>query len=170
MNGISRWVWGSMPPGITKQPAASSIVSPVRFCPIALIVSPSTSTSETNVRSAVTTVPSLMTTDIRTALFLIVEDSVPDNHRAYSVIRSPSRNDRAERRALNATLPQLLGTGSVDALLDTHPTTSAVSSTACMRTCAPAVAHSCLMSSASLWLTPSTQGVKIIEVGATRAI
>src|SRR5271157_4987296 len=48
-------------------------------------------------------------------------------------------------------------------------TISAFSSTACISTLAPAVDHSCLMSSASLWLTPSTQGEKIIEVGATRA-
>ena len=35
-------------------------------------------------------------------------------------------------------------------------------------TLAPAVDHSCLMSSLSLWLTPSTHGVKTIEVGVTR--
>ena len=51
-----------------------------------------------------------------------------------------------------------------------HPITSAFSSTACMSTFVPMVAHSWLMSSASLWLMPSTQGVKIIEVGATRAM
>ena len=50
-----------------------------------------------------------------------------------------------------------------------HPTISAFSSTACISTFAPAVDHSILMSSLSLWLTPSTQGVKIIDVGATRA-
>ena len=48
-------------------------------------------------------------------------------------------------------------------------TISAFSSTACISTLAPAVDHSCLMSSLSLWLTPSTQGVNTIEVGATRA-
>ena len=51
-----------------------------------------------------------------------------------------------------------------------HDTISAFSSTACIRTLAPAVDHSCLMSSVSLWLMPSTQGVKIIEVGAMRAM
>src|SRR5471032_867657 len=50
-----------------------------------------------------------------------------------------------------------------------HATISAFSRTACISTLAPAVAHSCLMSSLSLWLTPSTHGVKIIDVGATRA-
>ena len=49
-------------------------------------------------------------------------------------------------------------------------TTSAFSSTACSSTLAPAVAHSGFMSSASLWLMPSTQGVKTIAAGATRAI
>ena len=49
-------------------------------------------------------------------------------------------------------------------------TISAFSSAACISTLAPAVDHSCLMSSLSLWLTPSTQGVKIIEVGVIRAM
>src|SRR6516165_10497401 len=48
------------------------------------------------------------------------------------------------------------GTGAIGG----HDTISAFSSTACMSTLAPAVDHSCLMSSLSLWLTPSTQGVK----------
>src|SRR5208337_243538 len=51
-----------------------------------------------------------------------------------------------------------------------HDTISAFSNTACINTLAPAVDHSCLMSSVSLWLTPPTHGVKIIEVGATRAM
>src|ERR1700678_3435065 len=46
---------------------------------------------------------------------------------------------------------------------------SAFSSTACISTLAPAVAQSGLMSSLSLWLIPSTQGVNTIDVGATRA-
>ncbi len=50
-----------------------------------------------------------------------------------------------------------------------HDTISAFSKTACISTLAPAVDHSFLMSSLSLWLTPSTQGVNTIEVGATRA-
>ena len=45
MKGMSRWVWGSMPPGMTKQSAASRELSPLRSSPIALMVSPSTSTS-----------------------------------------------------------------------------------------------------------------------------
>jgi Cu(I)/Ag(I) efflux system membrane protein CusA/SilA len=50
------------------------------------------------------------------------------------------------------------------------PTTSAFSSTACSSTSAPAEAHSGVMFSASLWLMPSMQGVKIMAAGATRAI
>ena len=52
---------------------------------------------------------------------------------------------------------------------DRQAAISAFSRTACISTLAPAVDQSCLMSSLSLWLTPSTQGVKIIEVGVTRA-
>ena len=48
-------------------------------------------------------------------------------------------------------------------------TISAFSSTACISTLAPAVDQSCLMSSLSLWLTPSTHGVNTIDVGTTRA-
>ena len=50
-----------------------------------------------------------------------------------------------------------------------YDTISAFSSTACISTLAPAVAQSGLMSSLSLWLIPSTQGVNTIDVGATRA-
>src|ERR1700678_2998003 len=50
-----------------------------------------------------------------------------------------------------------------------HDTISAFSSTACISTLAPAVAQSGLMSSLSLWLIPSTQGVNTIDVGAARA-
>ena len=48
-------------------------------------------------------------------------------------------------------------------------TSSAFSNTACINTLVPILAHASEISSASLWLMPSTQGVKIIEVGATRA-
>jgi hypothetical protein len=47
MNASSRWVCGSMPPGMMKQPSASITLSPVRPVPIALMLSPSIKTSET---------------------------------------------------------------------------------------------------------------------------
>ena len=61
MNGISRWVCGSIPPGITKQPVASSTLSPDRPLPMATIFPSSILTSDSYVRSAVTIVPPLMT-------------------------------------------------------------------------------------------------------------
>ena len=45
MNGISRWVWGSIPPGITMHPEASSTSSPERSGPISTIRPPSINTS-----------------------------------------------------------------------------------------------------------------------------
>src|SRR5947209_4549536 len=55
-----------------------------------------------------------------------------------------------------------------------HPrqdaTISALSSAACKSTLTPALAHSGKIVSVSLWLMPSTHGVKIIAVGATRAM
>src|SRR6185437_12140815 len=50
---------------------------------------------------------------------------------------------------------------------DSHSTISAVSSTARSSTSAPAVAHSLEMFSASLWLSPSTQGHITMVEGAT---
>ena len=50
-----------------------------------------------------------------------------------------------------------------------HSTISAVSTTAWNSTSAPAVAHSIEMSSASLWLRPSTQGHMIMVEGANHA-
>ena len=76
------------------------------------------------------------------------------------------RHDRSalDHQSTSVLLPWLLR------MTPDQATISAFSSTACISTCVPALAHSGLMSSASLWLTPSTQGVKIIEVGATRAM
>src|SRR5262245_40615308 len=59
------WVWTSMPPGITYLPLASSSSSaampaPVRFAPIAAMVSPSMRTSAEVEPSAVTMVPLVM--------------------------------------------------------------------------------------------------------------
>src|SRR5690554_1269807 len=51
-----------------------------------------------------------------------------------------------------------------------HSTISAVSSTAWNSTSAPAAAHSREMSSASLWLNPSTHGHMIMVDGATRLV
>ncbi len=48
-----------------------------------------------------------------------------------------------------------------------HSTTSAVISTACNNTSAPAAAQSRLIASSSLWLSPPAQGHMIIAVGAT---
>lgn len=48
-----------------------------------------------------------------------------------------------------------------------HFTTSAVISTACNSTSAPAAAQSRLIASSSLWLSPPAQGHMIIAVGAT---
>ncbi len=45
----------------------------------------------------------------------------------------------------------------------------ALRNTARNNTSAPAAAHSGVIASASLWLSPSTHGTKIIPVGATRA-
>src|ERR1700742_2904402 len=66
-NGISMWVWTSMPPGMTYRPAASRTRSAVPAresvwagSSRAAIVSPSTRASAGNVPVAVTTVPPRM--------------------------------------------------------------------------------------------------------------
>lgn len=99
--------------------------------------------------------------------------------RAIPVRKAPASRAgmAATRTAMTTSGDDGQGTLAASALTQTrthgtlaHPSTSAFSSTACISTLAPAVAQSGLMSSASLWLIPSTQGVKIIEVGATRAM
>ena len=72
----------------------------------------------------------------------------------------------------HSTLPNFCSRAQTcrrSAAADRYETISAFSSTACISTLAPAVAQSGLMSSLSLWLIPSTQGVNTIDVGATRA-
>ena len=55
-------------------------------------------------------------------------------------------------------------------LAPNYSTISAVSTTACISTSVPAVAHSFEISSASLCYSPSTQGHITMAVGATRLI
>src|SRR5450432_2891786 len=60
MNGSSMWVCGSMPPGMTSAPPASTTVAPAGACrsgPTARIKPPSHSTSALMLLSALTTVP-----------------------------------------------------------------------------------------------------------------
>src|SRR3990167_8567861 len=60
MNGSCMWVCGSMPPGMTYWPPASTTVAPagaVRFSPTATIVPSWVNTSARKARSALTTVP-----------------------------------------------------------------------------------------------------------------
>jgi hypothetical protein len=64
MKGISRWVCGSMPPGMTKHPAASITSVPERPVPIALMLSPSMRISDLKLRSAATMSPPLIKRDI----------------------------------------------------------------------------------------------------------
>jgi len=73
--------------------------------------------------------------------------------------------------ALRATLsPRGRGETEPRFTLSAHSTISAVSATAWNSTSAPAAAQSLLMSSASLWLSPSTQGHMIMTEGPTRCI
>jgi hypothetical protein len=63
MKSSSIWVWGSMPPGMTRAPPASTISAPAGASspsPTATMRSPSTSTSARRLRSAFTTVPPRM--------------------------------------------------------------------------------------------------------------
>jgi len=60
MNGSCMWVCGSMPPGITYWPPASTTVAPdgaLRFSPTAVMVPLWVMTSAKKARSALTTVP-----------------------------------------------------------------------------------------------------------------
>jgi len=67
MKGNSIWVWGSMPPGITSWPVASitsASAGAPETSPTALIRPSSHQTSPGKLRSAVTMVPFLMTSDM----------------------------------------------------------------------------------------------------------
>src|SRR5689334_20425112 len=71
MNGSCMCVCGSMPPGITYSPPASTtskLPGAERSGPIAAILPSAHSTSARKVWSAVTTVPPLINTDIATSL------------------------------------------------------------------------------------------------------
>src|SRR4029077_12184898 len=76
--GISRWVGGSSPPGMTKHPEASMTSVPERPVPIALMLSPSMRISDLKLRSAATMSPPLIKRDI----------ILPQQHPAAS-FRSP---------------------------------------------------------------------------------
>jgi hypothetical protein len=80
-------------------------------------------------------------------------------------IAEPVLNVRASFAQSAGALNRLCG-----ALAVTHPTISAVSTTARSSTSVPAAAQSLVISSASLCESPSTQGHMIIAVGATRLI
>lgn len=85
--------------------------------------------------------------------------------------------DAAQTHPLRATVPPNGDPNVCELPVNTRPpgrlrraqASCALSSTARNSTSAPAAAHSGVIASASLWLSPSTHGTKIIPVGATRA-
>src|SRR5277367_4393072 len=85
-----------------------------------------------------------------------------DQHVGFiGAVRGDDRSALDDERHFYSPKPYVPARGlcRASAAAGGYDTISAFSSTACISTLAPAVAQSWLMSSLSLWLTPSTQGV-----------
>ena len=102
-NGMSRCVWPSMKPGITRAPETSTTSAPSRgrSSPTAAIVSPSTATSARNEPSAVTTVPPANTFTIGTPCFACSANTAPTTSTMWSASASVSDSGGASATTLS---------------------------------------------------------------------